>query len=81
MAFIDYIPFEDATPELQALYIKYGGEKKVPANVLRVSGVNPPVMEDHVNLYRSIMHGKSPLTRHQREMIALVVSAINNCHY
>ena len=81
MAFIDYIPFEDASPELQALYIKYGGAKKVPPNVYRISGVNPSVMESHANLSRTIMYGKSPLTRHQREMIALVVSAINKCHY
>ena len=81
MAFIEYIPFEDASPQLQEMYIKYGGPDKVPANILRISSVNPPVMEGHVSLYRSIMRGKSPLSRHQREMIAVVVSAINKCHY
>ena len=31
MAFIDYVSFENASPELQALYIKYGGPNKVTA--------------------------------------------------
>lgn len=81
MAFIKYIPFEDASPELQALYIKYGGPDKVPANIVRIAGLNPKAMEGHVSLYRSIMYNQSPLTRAQREMIAVVVSAINQCHY
>jgi alkylhydroperoxidase family enzyme len=81
VAFIKYIPYEDASPELQALYNKYGGPTKVPANILRIASVNPPVMEGHVALHRPIMYGKSALSRHQREMIAVVVSALNNCHY
>ena len=81
MAFINYILFEDASPELQALYIKYGGPKKIPGNILRVSGVNPAVMQQHVSLYRAIMYGQSPLSRQQREMIAVVVSGLNRCHY
>ena len=81
LAFIEYIPFEDASPELQALYIKYGGPTKVPANILRISSVSPLAMEGHVALYRAVMYDESPLSRHTREMIAVVVSAINKCHY
>lgn len=81
MAFIEYIAFEDAAPELQGLYEKYGGKDKRPANIIRISGVNPPVMEQHVNLYRAIVSPDSPLSRHRQEMIAVVVSALNNCHY
>lgn len=81
MAFIDYIPFDDASPELQALYIKYGGPNKTPANVVRVAGPNPKAFEGHLSLARAIMYGDSPLSRTQREMIAVLVSAINECHY
>ncbi|MCK4573912.1 MAG: carboxymuconolactone decarboxylase family protein [candidate division Zixibacteria bacterium] len=81
MAFIDYISFDDASPELQALYIKYGGPKKVPANIVRIAGLNPKAMESHANFYRAVMHGRSPLSRAQRETIAVVVSVINGCHY
>jgi alkylhydroperoxidase family enzyme len=38
-------------------------------------------MEGHAGLFRAIMYGPSPLSRYQREMIAVVVSAINKCHY
>jgi alkylhydroperoxidase family enzyme len=59
----------------------YGGRDKCPANIIRISGINPPVMEQHVNLYRAIVSHKSPLSRHRQEMIAVVVSALNGCHY
>jgi len=81
MPFIDYIAFEDGSPELQQLYAEYGGKDRCPANIIRISGVNPPVMEQHIGLYRSIMSAGSPLSRHQQEMIAVVVSALNKCHY
>ena len=81
MAYIDYITFADASPDLQELYTKHGGGSKTPANIVRVSGVNPPVLKAHYDLYRAIMYGPSPLSRHQREMIAVLVSALNHCHY
>lgn len=31
-------------------------------------------------LYGTLMHGGSPLTRAQREMLAVVVSRANDCH-
>jgi alkylhydroperoxidase family enzyme len=38
-------------------------------------------MRAHVALYRTIMFGRSPLTRAEREAIAVAVSAANDCHY
>jgi len=38
-------------------------------------------MRAHVGLYRTIMFGESPLSRSERETIAVVVSAANDCHY
>jgi alkylhydroperoxidase family enzyme len=81
MAFIDYIPYDQASPELKSLYEELGAPKRHPGNVLQVSGINPPVLDGHVALYRAVMMGRSPLTRQQREMIAVVVSGINECHY
>jgi len=81
MSYIGYVNFEDGSEELQKLYARYGGSSKCPANIIRISGVNPPVMEQHVNLYRAIVSPKSPLSRHRQEMIAVVVSALNKCHY
>lgn len=81
MAFIPYVTYEEASDRLKAIYDKMGGLDKAPANIIRISSVKPPVMEGHVALFRSIMTTKSPLTRAQKEMIAVVVSGINQCHY
>ena len=81
MSFIKYIPYDEASEELKALYEKYGGKDKMPANIVRIAGFNPKAMAAHLDFYRAIMFGKSPLSRDQREMIAVVVSAINGCHY
>ncbi len=81
MAFIKYIKFDEATDQLKELYKKYGGPSALPANIVRIAGLNPKAMEKHIDFYRAIMFGKSPLSRDQREMIATVVSAINKCHY
>lgn len=67
MAFIDYVPAEEW--------------KLDPDNILRIHGINPLVLRAHWEIYRAGMFGESPLTRVQREMIAVVVSAVNDCHY
>ena len=38
-------------------------------------------MENHLGLYMTVMFGKSGLTRAEREAIAVVVSAANDCAY
>ncbi len=72
MAFIPYfsdtdVPAEDQVPDRD--------------NILRVHTVHPRVMRQHYDLYVEIMHRPGPLTRVQREMVAVVVSATNGCHY
>ena len=81
MAFIPYISHEDASPELRALYDRYREPDGGIDNILRIHGLNPPSLSGHVGLYQTLMRGRSELTRIQREMIAVVVSAINECHY
>ncbi len=50
-------------------------------NIVSVQAQLPEVMRDSMRLYSSIMFGSSPLTRAQREMIAVVTSQANDCHY
>ncbi len=50
-------------------------------NILKIHSLNPASLAAHVLLYKTLMYGKSPLTRPQREMIAVVASAANHCHY
>lgn len=50
-------------------------------NVLACHSLNPEALQAHLLLYRTIMFGNSPLTRSEREAIAVAVSAANDCHY
>ncbi len=51
------------------------------ANILASHSLNPEALAAHVRLYRTVMFGDSPLTRTEREGIAVAVSAANDCHY
>jgi len=51
------------------------------ANIMKVHSLNPPSMVAHRSIYRTLMFRPSPLKRYQREMIAVVVSALARCHY
>ena len=51
------------------------------AHIMKVHSLNPQSMLDHHALYHTLVFGPSPLTRYQREMIGVVVSALNRCHY
>jgi alkylhydroperoxidase family enzyme len=43
--------------------------------------IKPDVLRASIQFYSVLMHGPSGLTRAQREMIAVVVSRINDCYY
>jgi alkylhydroperoxidase family enzyme len=50
-------------------------------NVLASHALNPKALRAHLALYRTVMFGDSPLSRAEREAIAVAVSAANDCHY
>lgn len=82
MAWIDMVDEDKAEDKLAKLYDKLtrSGNKEV-AHVLKVQSLNPDLLEDHLKLYKTIMFGRSNISRRQREMIATVVSDVNDCHY
>ena len=81
MAWIRMISMEEATGALKAMYEKYIEPAGVVDNILRIHSLNPKSLRTHYDLYAHLMRGKSDLSRTQREMIAVVVSALNKCHY
>ena len=81
MAYIKYVDEQDASDELRELYDRYREPEGHVDNILRIHGLNPPSLEGHGRLYGTLMRGRSELSRAQREMIAVVVSSINKCHY
>jgi alkylhydroperoxidase family enzyme len=50
-------------------------------HIVSIMSQNPRVMRTSMDLYGAIMNGSSPLSRAQREMLAVVVSAANHCVY
>ena len=50
-------------------------------NIVRIMTPNAEVMRASMGMYGALMHGESPLSRAQREMLAVVVSRANHCVY
>jgi len=74
-------PEEDAPTEVKALFEKANEKLGFLPNVLRVYALRPRHLELWNTFYDELMRGESGLTREQREMIAVVVSTVNRCHY
>lgn len=81
MAWIRTVDEEDVDGPLEALYRRIAGRTGSVDNILKIHGLSPPSLRAHLDLYRTLMFGDSPLSRRQRESIAVVVSAANDCHY
>ena len=81
MAWIAEILPEDADGDLADVYARVAEPDGSVDHILRIHGINPRSLGDHFELYVTAMRRRSPLSRRQREMIAVVVSAINECHY
>ncbi len=81
-AWIDTIPESDATGDLADAYATCGDPRTGNVDhIMKVHSLNPRSMIDHENLYHTVMYAKSPVKRPKREMIGVVVSALNHCRY
>ncbi len=80
MAWIKIIPESDAGGELAELYGQESSTWGVD-NILKIHSLNPASLRAHLAVYKTLMYGRSGLSRIQREMIGTVVSAINRCQY
>lgn len=50
-------------------------------HIMGIHSLNPAGLAAHDTLYRSAMAGTGTLRKVERELIALVVSLENDCHY
>ncbi len=62
-------------------WVKRAADGRAWANILDSHSLNSAALLAHNTLYRTIMFGESPLTRAEREVMAVAVSAVNDCHY
>jgi uncharacterized peroxidase-related enzyme len=82
MAWIRTIAPGEATGLLKRLYDQALSRAGKVFNVLRIQSLRPELLRAGVALYEELMLSpRSPLSRAQREMIAVVVSRANGCHY
>ena len=82
IAWIDAVAEADASGLLADLYDKEKDpETGLVDNILKVHSLHPETLRAHIDLYRTIMYGRSGVTRIEREMIGVVVSKLNDCHY
>ena len=81
MAWIKTIDPDDAEGPLKDLYGRAFKRAGRLWNILRLQSSNAEVLKASTDLYLAIMYGRSPLSRGQREMLAVVVSRTNGCHY
>ncbi len=50
-------------------------------HIVHVMSQNPRTMDASMKFYGALMFGTSPLSRWQREMLAVVTSKANDCFY
>lgn len=49
--------------------------------IVQIMSLNPRALKSSMALYGALMHGRSPLSRTQREMLATVVARTLGCVY
>ena len=81
MAWICTVSEGDAVGRLKSLYDEAIRRAGKVFQILKVQSNNVGALQASLNLYIELFHKPSPLSRAQREMIAVVVSGINECHY
>jgi len=62
-------------------WVQHGPQGGSLPHILASHSLNAAALQGHLALYRAVMFGDSPLTRAEREAMAVAVSAANDCHY
>jgi alkylhydroperoxidase family enzyme len=78
---IGIVPLSEATGLLKQLFDAALARADRVWNIVHVMSPNPSVMEASMAFYRALMFGPSPLSRAQREMLAVVTSREIRCVY
>ena len=81
MAWVKTIDEKDAQGLLRKEYddaLKRAGKIY---NIVKISSLKPTIVRQSMAFYAALMHAPGRLSRARREMIAVVVSRANNCHY
>ncbi len=82
MAWIPIVPESEATGRLAELY----DQTRDPLHgrvdhVIAVHSLHPEGLASHQHLYEEVMKSTKTFRKVEREMVAVVVSKLNGCHY
>lgn len=81
MSHIRIVQPEEATGELKEEYDAAVARAGKVFNIVKAMSLSPRVLSRSMALYREVMFGPSELSRAERELLAVVVSCANDCHY
>jgi len=82
MSWIEIIPDERADEALSALYQQFRDPRSGGIDeILGVHSLQPAGMAAHWAVYRAAMTPTRSLRLRDRELVGLVVSSVNACHY
>jgi len=81
MAYIRQVLPGEAQGELARLYDEAVQRAGRVYRILVLQSLNPAVLSASLEMYKAIMFGPSPLSRVEREAIAVTVSRANDCFY
>ena len=81
MPYIEQVSVEEARGLLRKLFDEMLERAGRVWHIVHVMSQNPRVMDTSMRFYGALMFGPSPLSRRQREMLAVVTSKANDCFY
>ncbi|HEY8585680.1 MAG TPA: peroxidase-related enzyme [Rhodanobacter sp.] len=81
MGWISEIPDDEAQGPLRETYAAIKAQRGKVARILSVHSLDPGALTHHLDLYMHLMFSPGPLSRREREAIAVTVSAANGCAY
>ncbi len=81
MPWIKVIEKEESDGKLLDIYTRIEKNRGKLSNIMKIQSLMPDVMESHLDLYMAVMFNKSGIKREEKELIAVVVSALNDCAY
>ncbi len=81
MAHVEKVPPEQAEGALAREYEAAQRRAGRIWEIVAVQSQNGESLRQSMRMYGQVMFGDSPLSRAQREMIAVVTSQANDCHY
>lgn len=81
MTWIRTVATNEATGRLAKTYAAAIARAGRVFGIVRAMSLAPAVLDASMGLYRRVMFAPTGLTRRRREMLAVVVSRANDCHY